>query len=638
MTGFLLTAHYNKCTTADMDSQTATTTVVHRLPIEMDTQLLLTIIIVCSDSIKAYKIRYNDCRKPTAIFKYTTADLCEENIVPEEKEMKAFHILQEIQNKRITGYSCQIIASRFTWYCGAYSHSKWALIPEIEVIEGMTPAGCSDMLNSKKFKGKDGISYKLELNTINIVDIVEVGSFSDKDNSVKCQGQQTRVAGELVDNIVIVASYKVILKEENYILNGGDIESESDHLILNCRPSRGGCRSLYKTYIWAKEMDDCPLRTVREIKVFEEDGYLIDEASNVVLKKLGTVAAPAGCTNAILHSTEYKNIFLTEDSTVFMDLASGMQLTTFVQARDDFIMWESEKKANELRKQFQRSLCDRQFRGQGTEGEVVKIGANNFALAAGETTYVFQCPEKFDTISNRDKCYQDIPIGIGTEGGFVTPLTRVYTSNSKEIECNPHFPTTVKAEQSWLELRPIPTPIAEPDKMPLDQHLEGKHQDVAAGGLYTDQEVRSWEQQLEQGRYHKSVLHQLTSGVCRNDGRCQTSTTYAEQPGYSLEQLVIPSPLTWLEHIKERLQGYTSILCAIVLFIEAMKFITTISMLTMALIREGLSGLVAVLTMLLCPAHQALSKIRRRAKKNRTERPLLMRDRQTDREKSEPEI
>ena len=78
-------------------------------------------------------------------------------------------------------------------------------------------------------------------------------------------------------------------------------------------------------------------------------------------------------------------------------------------------------------------------------------------------------------------------------------------------------------------------------------------------------------------------------------------------------------------------------LCALVLLIETLKLVATISMLMMALIREGLSGLIAVLTMLLCPAHQTLSKMRRRAKRTRTERPLLM-DRQTDREKSEPEL
>ena len=47
-------------------------------------------------------------------------------------------------------------------------------------------------------------------------------------------------------------------------------------------------------------------------------------------------------------------------------------------------------------------------------------------------------------------------------------------------------------------------------------------------------------------------------------------------------------------------------------------------MLGMALIREGIAGLVAVLTMLICPAQQTLAKMRRRAKRNRaTSSPLI---------------
>ena len=70
-------------------------------------------------------------------------------------------------------------------------------------------------------------------------------------------------------------------------------------------------------------------------------------------------------------------------------------------------------------------------------------------------------------------------------------------------------------------------------------------------------------------------------------------------------------------------------LCVIVLLIEACKFLTTLVMLAMALIREGISGLLAVIAMLMCPAQQTLAKIRRRAKRNRAEREPLNGDDET---------
>ena len=44
-----------------------------------------------------------------------------------------------------------------------------------------------------------------------------------------------------------------------------------------------------------------------------------------------------------------------------------------------------------------------------------------------------------------------------------------------------------------------PTPISDPDRMPIEDHLEGKHLDMSAGGLYTQSEITSWEHHIEFG-------------------------------------------------------------------------------------------------------------------------------------------
>ena len=94
-----------------------------------------------------------------------------------------------------------------------------------------------------------------------------------------------------------------------------------------------------------------------------------------------------------------------------------------------------------------------------------------------------------------------------------------------------------------------------------------------------------------------------------------------DKPGYTLDNLRLPSPLSWFEEMKKQLEQYTAVLCAVVLVIEGVKFFTTLTMLAMALVREGIAGLCAVLALLICPAQQTLAKIRRRAK--RTRNPLI---------------
>ena len=52
---------------------------------------------------------------------------------------------------------------------------------------------------------------------------------------------------------------------------------------------------------------------------------------------MNQVAAPAGCPNLILYTTEYESVFITEDDTVFEPLNDEMLLPIWVACRDDFM-------------------------------------------------------------------------------------------------------------------------------------------------------------------------------------------------------------------------------------------------------------------------------------------------------------
>ena len=578
------------------------------------------ILIWTATFARGYNIRYYDCTKPSAIYKYQTSHLCKENEAKEEPKSH-MSVLQRIKNKSLSGHSCQIIRSAWTYYCGVYSHSKIAEIPQIEVTEGLSPNACNDMVNSLKLR-RHGQSYKLSMNGETVIRSVEAGMIKDEDNSVSCKGITQKINDKVIDNILIISQTKVILKEESLTISGSEVEVLGDHLTLPCKPADGGCRTMEKTFVWSQQMTECPLRKVRDLQVKEEGDYWVDESANVVLKRMSQVAAPAGCPTVILYTTEYEDVFVTssEDDT-FEPLGENMLLPIWVACRDDFIVFEMERKLKKLRRKFSQLVCDYSHRGSRIEGDIVKLDdANSFGLQSGETTYIFACEQKQDKIREETHCFQDIPIGEDPTM-FVTPNERVMTRNSKRIPCNTHFPITVRSEQCWLELRPQPTPISDPDRMPIEDHLEGKHLDMSAGGLYTQSEITSWEHHIEFGQYHKSILHQISNGVWNGAS--------SSEPGYSLSNLLMPGPLTWFETMKKQLEEHTAVLCAIVLLIEACKFLTTIAMLGMALIREGISGLLAVLALLLCPAQQTLAKIRRRAKRNRAEKEPLNGDDET---------
>ena len=108
--------------------------------------------------VKGYTVKYNDCRKPKQIFKYATDGLCD-NVIGESKGKTYMSVVQKVAETKLKGYSCQIVKSRWKIYCGSFSHSKVATIPEVEIRQAVSTSTCSDMINSKKFITRNQQSF-----------------------------------------------------------------------------------------------------------------------------------------------------------------------------------------------------------------------------------------------------------------------------------------------------------------------------------------------------------------------------------------------------------------------------------------------------------------------------------------------
>ena len=83
-----------------------------------------------------------------------------------------------------------------------------------------------------------------------------------------------------------------------------------------------------------------------------------------------------------------------------------------------------------------------------------------------------------------------------------------------------------------------------------------------------------------------------------------------DEQGYTLDNLLKPleSELDWFSNIRKKIEEHTALLCFAVLMIKTIKLISTICMLMMALMKEGVAGLLAVLTLIVCPAHPVLKR------------------------------
>ena len=115
-----------------------------------------------------------------------------------------------------------------------------------------SPTQCLDMIATSTFRTPEGITRKVELNAENKFAIEELGTINVGDNIITCHGQSKKIQGYVINDILQIAQYKVLIKEEKFLINDGQIETMS-HLRLpeNCSINGAGCRLNSITYVWS---------------------------------------------------------------------------------------------------------------------------------------------------------------------------------------------------------------------------------------------------------------------------------------------------------------------------------------------------------------------------------------------------
>ena len=98
-------------------------------------------ILVSSDQLNAYTIDYFDCRDIDKLTTYRMSKACNPRTLDGTKTVE-YTLLQKKKVLDMKGFSCRITRSTLTEYCGAYSHTKLAKTPDIEVAYQVTPQQC----------------------------------------------------------------------------------------------------------------------------------------------------------------------------------------------------------------------------------------------------------------------------------------------------------------------------------------------------------------------------------------------------------------------------------------------------------------------------------------------------------------
>ena len=130
-------------------------------------------------------------------------------------------ILQRKSVQFIGGWSCSVVVSRFTDYCGSFGHSKHLVAPAIEVNHPVTVTQCWDIINTESYTTPDNIPRPIKLEAENIIAIYKLGVINVGDNSVTYHGQIKCVKDNVIKDVLQIAQFKIRTQRERYKAKDG---------------------------------------------------------------------------------------------------------------------------------------------------------------------------------------------------------------------------------------------------------------------------------------------------------------------------------------------------------------------------------------------------------------------------------
>ena len=566
-----------------------------------------------------YSITYFDCSQIQHLCTYKLQDVCKPApLTQPTNASQTYQLLQKGTVRKMSGHSCRVVSTKFTDYCGAYGHIKHVKMPEIAVSRTISPQTCNNMIVTGKFISDDGASHDVALQTENIIHTQELGSIELGDNSVTCRGMPLTVQGHVIQDITVTGQYTVTLIAQEFLVRGEQVEVVDGHITLPeniCGMDKLGCTTHDTTYVWSKPHDLCEFESIRTIEVTEESGFLIDRHNKIVLKKGALTSAGPNCPAGMIQHTNLYNIYLAASNMRFPHVTDDADITTYVNGRDDYVLYQAENLVNKQKRLLQGTLCKNRMEERGQQ--IIRVKGNQFIKANGDSVEHFICVRRTGKIKGAPQhCYEEIPLDDDT---FVKISNRLVTRHGSAIPCNSHYGLKVQTlEGVWIEISQTIRQIATPDTVPLlDPGYQ--HEDLSAGGIYTEDELKSWSDKIMYGDLHQAIIKSITLGVCNGQGTCPMSP---ELPAYNLDNLLNPAQILEgninpIKHVKDFITDNAVWISIAVLLLEGFKFLIFMSTIMTTLLQEGVSGVLAVLYVLFCSPRITSERVVRKARRKR---------------------
>ena len=485
--------------------------------------------------------------------------------------------------------------------------------PEIELAVEISPSECYTAAKKERYVDHTGRTRDVSLDGITVFTVNDLGTIHERDGNIECQGQDARISGEIIHQVVRLSQYKVEIRREKFLVENDRLETVFTKIKLpgTCKVEEKICVTDTQTFIFHYK-EQCQLQKIRVIRAVEEHGMLVDHENKLVLKKGNVSPLPEACGLGQFYLTEYHDLYLTNASVEF-EVVTELNLGTYINSRADYAAYAAEVRLAEMTNTVKTDYCNRRLAEEDRrDGKIFRLSDGlHHAVARGDVLSVFKCITRTEEVANLDTCFDRIPL---KGGKWVNPTTRLLSPTANKIACD-GFPMILKLSGGqWVQVGPGVQPRHPPPTESLINHQTFVHEDLSGGGLYTEEEMKKWQSHIFWGDFQTAIVETIAGGVCKHREDCNAQGRSVN--GYDLNKL-LPSDniMSIWEKLDNFIMKYGGYAAFLVLGKSLIEMTIGAALLGLTWVTLGVRATQSLLQALCCGAVTSHAKIKRKMNK-----------------------
>jgi hypothetical protein len=460
-------------------------------------------------------------------------------------------LVERVQYNEIQARRCELRTSRFSVHCGMFSHETLQQVPHIEIVEMIDSAQCLAWTQGHAKVGNHIVP--IGDNEEVILHVTEVGSIVWSGSSISCQGQDVNKEGILEQGTLILTQYRARFSMVTLRYDGETVHVIEDRRDLKCSINTESCQSHPATYVWVKKSHhSCSIKKIRKM-----NGIRIPQDKTTTFIDLKhklhlTIheKAQTFCGSVTVFPTTLKDIFVIDPKQQPTNSLQSMKksevdITAYINSRDDFLSYYTEKLVDNLRERVTHDDCIQATRKDTSkQNKMQPLSGSVFHIAKGEMEIIVSCKPTTVIPRNAEQCYESLPVLYQEAEWFLHPNSRLLARHSYVIPCSAIFPTAFKTlDGRWIAATPNVHIIRPPNQRNSsdNNHVHQEHMDMAEdAGIFTNSQLRDGIDALFYSGFTQAITSRIATSFCiyKNEANCPP-----EAGGISIAEIVSPKVL-----------------------------------------------------------------------------------------------